>query len=130
MGIILLLLSILFVSLGIWFKKTRINHTREFVEADGKSPAMLGSLNSFGTTMLGRFTYKNGVEISYYCLTILWCPIIPLGCYACEEVIDDDINTTKYRFYGRQPWKIEEVLQLYSRWFWLLGTFALLWIFV
>lgn len=120
MTITLLIISVLLIVLGLVFKHNCSEHPRKKRMLDGKKPNLLGSINSFGFTMLGNFTYNDGVQISYYCLSVCWCPIIPLGCYACQ-VVSSEGNSTTYVFGGSQPWKAEEILSLYSRWLWIVA---------
>ena len=122
-AIILLIISVLCIPTGIWYERSCHHRPRKVVEFNGKKPAMLGSVNTIGFTMLGNFVYRDGLPVSYWCLSIFGCPLIPLGCYCCY-VTDEQWNNTQYAFHGSMPWKAEEVLCLYSRWFWIVGFIA------
>lgn len=117
--ILIIICSAILITLGLVFKYQCHKRPRKQKPFDGQKPDALGTINTLGFTMLGDFTYNNGLQISYYCLSVLGCPIIPLGCYACQ-VVESEGNSTTYAFGGTQPWKAEEVLQLYSRWLWIV----------
>lgn len=122
--IAILLISLFFLTialLGVVYKRRCPQKIRRVYDDTYGRPFYLGTLNFCGLTMLGSFRYKNEVTISYYCLSLFWCPVIPLGCYECER---ESYNVIKsiYTFGGKQPWMFSEVLALYSRWFWILGV--------
>lgn len=81
----------------------------------------LGTGNGIGLTLLGEFRPSfNGIEsthVAYYFFVFLNIPIIPLGCYRVSEVSstwkNHKRNVTRYNIYGKEKWKIHEVLLLY-----------------
>ena len=82
-AIIMLIISAFCILIGIWYKRSCRNRPRKVIEFNGKRPAILGSVNTIGFTMLGNFVYRDGLPVSYWCLSIFGCPLIPLGCYCC-----------------------------------------------
>ena len=126
---IMLIFSIIAFIWGIVYKYRCPQKNRELYIMTPESPGLLGSINFIGFTMLGTFRYANGVSIAYHCFSILGCPLIPFGCYACEK-ISSEFFSTSYGFGGKQPWKLAEVLSIYSRWFLLVAFFCFFMLFL
>ena len=78
--------------------------------------------NGIGTILLGpgfRKDSLNDSEVKYAFLSIL-IPLIPIGCYRVTEISTDSFgggyiqeNTTKYKIYGSERWRIHEVILIY-----------------
>lgn len=94
--LVLLVISIIITTIGLIYTYTRKNKDRRLREPnDNKAPGSLDMLRylfifTIGPTMVGSFKYRNGVNISYHCYSIsigntIILPIIPLGCYDCED---------------------------------------------
>lgn len=133
-NIILIIVSAVITAAGIVYSYTRKNKDRIILNPNGKSP---GSLEMYrylfiiglGSTMVGSFKYRNGANISYHCFVlsigdVVVLPLIPLGCYVCENFTNISGDCPAWSFGGSQPWLLGEVLTLYSRWFWIVGGIA------
>lgn len=116
MQILFIIICAALIGIGLWFKSNRKDNIRKNIPFNYKSPGSLSTVNGVGVTMLGSFTYKDGITYSYYFVTVLFLPLIPIECYACQQ------EGNSYRFFGSQPWKAEEVLQIYSRWLWVVAA--------
>ena len=83
---------------------------------------ILGTGNMIGITIQkgSRFDYNTGACAGYSFLTIL-LPIIPINCYLLKETgyhrESHKKATTYYKFYGRLPWNIWEILFIYLWWY-------------
>ena len=124
-NIIYFVLSIAVFAWGFIHKYRCERRNRGRYPSAPETPALLGSINFIGFTMLGNFEYADGVTVSYCCLSVLGCPVIPFSCYECR-VQDYEGKTTTYGFLGRQPWRFAEVSALYSRWGLPLAIFNLI----
>lgn len=123
-SLIICALFIVAFVLGFIYKFRCSSRNRGRYLSSAGSPALLGTINFVGITMLGNFEYADGVTVSYCCFAVLGCPVIPFSCYECTKQ-ESDLFSTSYAFYGRQPWKLAEVASLYSRWAWLPAIYCL-----
>lgn len=119
--IALILVNIFILLAGMLINKQREKKIRNVVPPNSKHPWKLFSYYGIGMKMLGNFRYRNEVSIMYYCFSFLSFPILPIGCYMCRSA-----DTSSYRIPGTQPWRIDEVLQLFSRWLWIVLLFQII----
>lgn len=113
--IALILLNICILVAGMLVNKNREKKIRAVTNSNSKHPWKLFSCYGIGMKMLGNFRYRNEVSIMYYCFSFFSFPILPIGCYMCKSV-----DSSSYRIPGTQPWRIDEIIQLYSRWLWVV----------
>ena len=110
--------------LFLWGLLYKCYHIRMDAVATAPPPELpLGSLNGFGSTMLGAFrTPHADYRVYYVVLTILFLPIVPFGCVLASREGTKAGSwlpglTTSYRIYGATRWNVWDVLSLYAvRW--------------
>lgn len=125
------------IGLSIWMLHYIENHPRKNIRPNnGENPGEMGTMNGIGVSLVGNFSKGKSISmghISYLFFTVFYLPIIPLGCYVTSEGFNSrgsyKRRSTSYTFYGSQPWRFIEVLQIYSFAYSIIGTIiCLIWL--
>ena len=100
---------------------------------DGKNiDVEMGNVNGCGMDMCGLFLHfrrhnlspehsqfhKNESIVVYRCLTFIFIPIVPVGCYRINIWVEREQRSSKrtisrYQIYGTERWIFWEVLSIY-----------------
>lgn len=111
--IILLVVSLVISITGLLYKLSLRGRNRKLRESNTDRPGELGTFNH----LIGGFRYNN-VTIYYQVFSLYGLPFIPIDCFSAE-VTSNVLIAREFSVYGSQPWRLLEVLVLYSRWGWV-----------
>jgi len=102
----------------------RLIHVRNDVRItksakEGGLDMSLGTLNGCGTSVFGSFSTNHpdpNVRVYYVFLSILFIPILPIGCFLARKggksVAGMGLET-QYNIYGQIHWRLAEVISCY-----------------
>ena len=125
-----LLLAITAIVWGLLYK---VSHRRNrLVVTAPAEDIMLGRLNGFGLSLFGRFrTSQEGQSVYYIFFTVLWMPLIPVGCIVASRGKTEFTGIlpgfdTEYSIFGKTKWNGMELLCIYALYWGILFSIILL----
>lgn len=101
-------ISVCLLTWDILFKRHCRKEKREVTLLGHDYPESLKTYNGIGRTMLGNFSYANGVSVSYCIYVFLGIIVWIKGCYFCTK------SGSTYSFYAEINGKPLEIFYLFS----------------
>lgn len=131
-GIAAIVLLFCYLVLPQIIKKRQLPVEQEILWQDNND-INLFTLNGIGNRLMGKFRVYNDTYATYSMLTIFFLPILPVGCYRVEDVIDDNVALfeSKYKIYGKTNSIFWEILHIYLSWYgWIALTIGFFFVLV
>lgn len=131
LGIAAIVLLFRYLVLPQIIRKRQPNLEQEILYQNNDDISLF-TLNGIGNRFMGKFRPYKDTYATYRMLTIFSLPILPVGCYRVEDVLDENnsLFESKYKIYGKTNSIFGEILQIYLSWygwiFFILNAFFIL----